>query len=128
MIVISKVLIFFPLQERLTMIGGTAPVEEKLNNQETASILKQRDNSEGTSGACGPESSSSKHDKNIYQPTKVKNINEKQELKGAYKDVENGWVLEACGDMTQIYSTLPYSPELWFSLLVYKYINISRII
>ena len=70
------------------MMAASAPGEEKLNNQEAACLLKQRDGSESPPGACSleqqPSSSAARvSDKNLYHPVKVKNINEKQQLKGA---------------------------------------------
>ena len=51
--------------------------EEKLNNQEAASLLKQKDNNVSPSSPSSPPPTGF-NNKNIYKGTPTKNVNETQ--------------------------------------------------
>ena len=67
--------IALPFQERVTL--GLTPVEEKLNNQEAASLLKQKESNRQCPSPLTPPPPERHESKNIFRPkvqnTKFKN-------------------------------------------------------
>ena len=75
------------MQERVSMLppGGNIQ-EEKLNNQETASLLKQKEASEG---AVAMAPNTHHHGNNPYKESNIKNACEMEEARLHYKPVDN---------------------------------------
>lgn len=76
-------------EERVSMLppSGSMQQEEKLNNQETASLLKQKETSEGAVAMAAPRTHH--HGNNLYKESNIKTASKMEEAKLHYKPVDN---------------------------------------